>query len=173
MKIAMKLSVLFVFLAPCYAAAQEPPPWHDDLVDHMAGTWKMEGQVMGQDAHHDIEADWILNHQFMRIHEKTSASAPATEHAYEAFWYIGYDPATKRFVTHLMDTYGSTDPATLGYGARDGNAIRLVFDYADGPFHTTYRWMPEKDAWEWLLEQKDKSGKWTTFADLRLTRTAK
>jgi hypothetical protein len=51
-----------------------------------------------------------------------------------------------------------------------GNAIHFVFEYPDGPFHTTFRWSAEKDSWEWLMEQKDKEGKWTSFADLTLTR---
>jgi hypothetical protein len=40
---------------------------------------------------------------------------------------------------------------TLGYGVRDGNAIRFVFEYPDGPFRTTYQWSPEKDTWQWLM----------------------
>ena len=30
--------------------------------------------------------------------------------------------------------------------------------------------VPQQDSWQWLLEQKDKNGKWTRFADLKLTR---
>ena len=70
-------------------AAQAPAEWHDDLIDHLAGTWVVSGNVMGKDAHHEVQADWILNHQFLRIHEKTSASAPKAERPYEAFWFLG------------------------------------------------------------------------------------
>jgi hypothetical protein len=45
-----------------------------------------------------------------------------------------------------------------------------VFEYPDGPFHTTYRWSAAEDSWQWVMEQKDKAGKWTQFADLTLTR---
>ena len=57
-------------------SAQAPDEWRDDLAEHMAGTWKLQGQVMGRDAHHDVEAEWVLNHQFLRIHEKTETGAP-------------------------------------------------------------------------------------------------
>jgi len=162
--------VLLIGLAPARLAAQTPPEWHDDLVEHMTGAWKMDGQVMARDAHHDVEAEWVLNHQFLCIHEKTSADAPAAEHRYEATWFLGYDPVSERYVLHLLDVFGTRFSETLGYGARDGNALRFVFEYPDGPFHTTFRWSPEKDSWEWLMEQKDKDGKWTSFADLKLTR---
>jgi len=164
------LAVLLIPFAPARLAAQTPPEWHDDLVEHMIGSWKMEGQVMAHDAHYDVEAEWVLNHQFLRIHEKTSAGAPVAEHRYEATWFLGYDPVSERYVLHLFDVFGTRYSETLGYGTRDGNALRFVFEYPEGPFHTVFRWSQEKNSWEWLMEQKDKDGKWTSFADLKLTR---
>ena len=73
---------------------------------------------------------------------------------------------------HLIDTFGGRFSESLGYGTRDGNQIRFVFEYGDGPFHTTYRWNPETDTWQWLMEMKDKNGKWVPFSDLKLTKIA-
>jgi hypothetical protein len=154
------------------AYAQTPSPWQDDLADHLAGTWKMAGQVMGHPGHHDVQAEWVLNHQFLRIHEKTSADALASESRYEAIWFLGYDATSEKYVLHLLDLFGTRYSETLGYGVREGNDIRFVFEYPDGPFHTTFRWLPEKDSWQWLMEQKSR-GKWTPFADLTLTRVKK
>ena len=164
------MAVLLAMLDPGHMVAQTSSEWHDDLVDHIAGTWKLEGQVMGRDGHHEVQAEWVLNHQFLRIHEKTSAGAPGDEHKYEATWFLGYDPISERYVLHLLDVFGGRFSETLGYGTRDGDAIRFVFEYPDGPFHTTFRWSREKDSWQWLMEQKNKDGKWTNFADLKLTR---
>jgi hypothetical protein len=140
-------------------------------MDHLAGAWKMEGTVMRQDAHHDVQAEWVLNHRFMRIQEKTAAQAPSAEHPYEATWYLGYDSTSERYVLHLLDVFGPRFSETLGYGTRDGNAIRFIFEYPDGPFHTIFRWIPDQNAWQWQMEQKNKEGKWTPFADLKLTRS--
>jgi len=153
--------------------AQAPAEWRDELVEHLAGSWNMGGQVIGHDAHHEVQAEWVLNHQFLRIHEKTASDAPAAEHKYEAIWFLGYDSISERYVLHLFDVFGTRFSETLGYGTRDGNAIRFVFEYPDGPFHTTFRWSPEKDSWEWLMEQKDKDARWTNFADLKLMRAQK
>lgn len=138
----------------------------------MVGTWKLGGQVMGQEAHHEVRAGWILNHQFLRMEEKTASSAPSTEHPYDALWFLGYDSISDRYVLHLIDVFGGRFSETLGYGTREGNEIRFVFEYPDGPFHTTFRWNPNKDTWEWLMEQKDKNGKRAPFADLKLSRVA-
>jgi len=173
MKSPFILLCLLIVLFPASSPAQAPATWKDDFVDHMAGTWKMEGQVMGRPAHHELQAEWVLNHQFLRIHEKTSADAPASESRYEAMWFLGYDAVSERYVLHLLDVFGTRYSETLGYGVRDGEAIRFVFEYPDGPFHTTYRRLAEKDSWQWRMEQKDKDGNWTSFADLRLTRLSK
>ncbi len=162
--------MLLVGLAYTRSGAQNPAEWNDDLADHLIGTWRLEGQVMGRSAHHEVQTEWALNHQFLRIYEKTELNAPASERRYEAIWFLGYDPVSERYVLHLLDLFGARFSETLGYGTRDGNAIRFVFEYPDGPFHTTYRYAPEKDSWQWLMEQKDKDGKWANFADLKLSR---
>jgi hypothetical protein len=167
------IMVLVTLASPPRLRAQSPAEWHDDLVDHMAGTWKLQGQVMGHDAHHEVEAEWVLNHQFLRIHERTDAAAPGSEKRYEAIWFLGYDPVSERYVLHLLDAFGGRFSETLGYGARDGNAIRFVFEYPDGPFHTVFQWSPEKDTWRWLMTQEDGDGKWATFGDFQLTRQPK
>jgi hypothetical protein len=106
----MKFRLLLAFAV--YMLFQSPLPaqtslgWTDDLLDHMAGSWKISGQVLGNDAQHEVRAEWVLNHQFLRIHEKTAADAPKTEHPYEAVWFLGYDSVSERYVSHLMDIFG-------------------------------------------------------------------
>jgi hypothetical protein len=168
MKTKVLLVVLLIALIAVPSIAQTPAEWRDNLADHSAGAWKVEGQILGHDAHHEVNAEWVLNHQF-RIHEKTAAAAPASEHRYEAIWFLGYDAVSDRYVPHLLDIFGGRFSETLGYGTCSGNEIRFVFEYPDGPFHTTFRWFPEDATWRWLMEQQDKDGKWITFADLKLT----
>lgn len=151
------------------AMAQAPANWADGFIEHLAGSWTLTGKVGASDAHHDVRAEWVLNKQFLRIEEKTSANAPAGERRYDSIWYLGYDPVSERYVLHLMDTFGARFSETLGYGVREGNEIKFVFEYPDGPFHNTYRWNPEEKSWQWLMEQKDKNGKWAPFANLKLT----
>jgi len=167
-----RLALFSALLSP-HMMAQPAADWQDDLVGRLAGSWKLEGKVMGNNAHHDVQADWVLNRQFLRIQEKTAANAPATERSYDSIWYLGYDPISERYVLHLLDTYGARFSETLGYGTRDGNRIRFIFEYPDGPFHNTYVWNAAENSWQWVMEQKDKNGKWVPFANLKLTREGK
>jgi hypothetical protein len=169
MKPALLMILAAALLLATLSRAQAPQNWKDAFVDHLAGNWKIDGELVGRPAHHDVRAEWVLNHQFLRIEEKTSADAPKSESRYDAVWFLGYDDVRKRYVLHLMDVYGARYSETLGYGKREGDEIRFVFEYPDGPFHTTFRWIAEKNLWEWLMQQKDKNGNWAPFADLKLT----
>jgi hypothetical protein len=164
------LALALVLLAANSVAQGRPPEWQDDLVDHLTGVWRLTGTVMGAEAHHAVTAEWALSHQFLRIHEKTSADAPSSERKYEAIWFLGYDTTSERYVLHLLDIFGGRYSETLSYGTRDNSLLRFVFEYPDGPFHTTFRWSQKDDSWQWLLEQKNQEGKWSPFADFRLTR---
>ena len=144
----LKVLLLVVSFLPIYTRAQSLPEWHNDFIQHLSGNWKVEGHVMGRETHHDIAAEWVLNHQFLRICEKTSASAPASESRYEAIWFLGYDSVSERYVLHLFDVFGTRYSETLGYGIRDGNNIRFMFEYPEGPFHNTYRWFSDNGTWQ-------------------------
>lgn len=114
----------------------------------------------------------MLNHQFVQIHEETSASAPAAEHRYEALWLLGYDAISERYVLHLVDIFGGRFSETIGYGTRDGEEIQFLFEYPDGPFHTTMKWSADTGSWQWLMKQKGADGKWAEFANLTLKHLA-
>lgn len=93
-------------------------------------------------ADHAVKAEWVLNHQFLRIDEKENAPQPGST-PYEAMVMLGYDNTGERYVAHWLDMYGGRFSETLGYGTRAGNEIRVVFECPDGPFHTTFRWKPD------------------------------
>ncbi|HUL74219.1 MAG TPA: hypothetical protein VLT86_14015 [Vicinamibacterales bacterium] len=144
--------------------------FHDDLLDNLQGTWKAIGPIMGQPRDLNITAEWVLNHQFLLVHQK-DAKPIEGKPLYEAEVYVGYDNASDRYVVHWIDIYGGRTSETLGYGRRMGNSILFVFEYPDGPFHNTFTWNAGAKTWRFLLEQKDATGKWTVFADQTVAKT--
>jgi hypothetical protein len=177
MKLFQKLVVfLFCFALPAWAQEQVPPldgphrTFQDELLSNLAGSWKMSGIIRGQNATHSVDSQWVLNHQFLQIHEK-SLDAPADGRpAYEAMVMVGYDNASERYVAHWTDIYGGRVSETLGYGTRSGDQIEFVFEYPEGPFRTTFRWLADRKQWQWHMRTKNETGKWIDFADLILAR---
>lgn len=174
---SLRILIVCACLTVGSALAQEQPQLdgpknvlQDPLLEMMLGSWKLTGKLMNHPAEHTIQAEWVLNHQFLRIYEKDEAPAKEGSFSYEATIMIGYDNASERYVAHWMDVYGGRFSETLGYGTRADNEIRFVFEYPDGPFHTTFRWKQETRQWEWIMKTKNKNGQWIEFADLTLAR---
>lgn len=153
------------------AAGQEPLDgphriFRDELLDNLVGEWKLTRKIRGRTVENSVKAEWVLNHQFLQLRMKGAGSPPA----YEALVLIGYDNTSERYVAHWLDVFGGRSSATLGYGRREGNSIRFVFEYPDGPFHNTFTWRPEAKTWNFLMRSKDKAGRWGTFAEDDLRR---
>jgi len=142
--------------------------FQDALFDNLVGNWKMTGKVMGRPVEYSFKSEWILNHQFLQLHLKDINNPPT----YEAIVYIGYDNTSERYVAHWVDVFGGRTSETLGFGARSGNSTKFVFEYPDGPFHNTFNWQPEAKTWNFLLERKVETGKWTVFAEYNLRRAS-
>jgi hypothetical protein len=163
----VKFHIIFtsvVLLASAFASPQSLPPWHDELVDHLAGTWKVEGDLTGRPSdHEEMQAEWVSNHSFLQMRPKTDAESWDT-------WTFGYDSDSHRYVLYLFPLPGFDTP---GYGARDGNSIRFVVEYPGGGLHITFRWLPENGSWELSRERKSKDGKWTPLPDAKLVRAPK
>ncbi len=121
--------------------AQRHVPLEDPFLDNLVGKWKIERKIDGTLVANTMEAQWVLQHRFLKLHMKDVSNPPK----YEALVLIGYDPLAERYVAHWTDTYGGGYSA-LGYGKRDGNSIEFKFDYPDGPFYNTFNWEPAANA---------------------------
>ena len=172
MKTIALASLLGIFACyPVAAAVQEPLDgpnriFRDDLLDNLVGKWRLTRIIRDKQVQNTVEAGWVLNHQFLRLHMKDVAEPPQ----YEAMVFIGYDNASERYVAHWIDIFGGRFSETLGYGPRNGDSIKLVFEYPDGPFHNTLTWNREAKTWVFLMEQKNSTGKWMQFARDELKR---
>ena len=162
-------AILILLFVAAAANAQRPAPWSDDLAGHLAGTWKAEGDVGGHPAHHLVTAQWVLNHQFLQITEKTDPNASATESRYDAVWFLGYDDVSDRYVLHLLDVFGGrlsrlsdTERVTATMPDSCSNIRTVPFTIAGGGYRS-------RRPGNGILEQKDKAGKWKTFGDFKLT----
>ncbi len=78
----------------------------DPLLDNLLGHWKLTGKLMGRPATHTVDVEWVLNHQFLRIHEVGATDPKTGKPEYEATPMIGYDNMSERYVAHWIDVFG-------------------------------------------------------------------
>src|SRR5579862_6314841 len=125
----MKQFPLFLIFALAPAAIAQPAPvFQDNVLDQMTGDWKLTGTIRGQKAEHAISVEWVLNHQFLKIHEIDTRDRSAANW-YEALVLLGQDNVSERYVIHWNDVYGGRYSETLGYATRSGNRIEFLFEY--------------------------------------------
>ncbi|MGA2211839.1 MAG: hypothetical protein ABSH31_01085 [Bryobacteraceae bacterium] len=138
------------------------------LVDHLAGKWLLEGTIACKKTTHNVEADWVLGHQYLRIHavsrEKTEGKP-----SYEATVFIGWDQASAQYACVWLDTYGGMTPVSFANAKRNGNEIPFLFPDKEAPLHTTFSYIPASDSWTWSIDNEEK-GKLIPFARVSLIR---
>jgi len=122
-----------------------------------------------QENTHDIAAEWVLGHQFVRIHEVSREKNAQGQPDYEAMAFVGWDQPTGDYVCAWLDTYGGMTPATFGRGKRDGDEIHFLFKDKDSVFHTRFIYHKESGTWEWRMDSEEK-GTTKPFLRAKLTK---
>ncbi len=167
-------ALLFAFSVPPVAlqAQQSPSPVRKgSLLDHMTGHWVLRGVVAGQPTVHDVDVDWVLNREYLRLHEISRERSPNGSPAYEAIVFVGWDAAAHEYTLLWLDTTsgaGLNSPA-IGRGKLSGNQIAFLFKSHEGNFHTTFAYDKSSGTWQWIMDGEE-NGKLAPFARLKLTR---
>src|SRR5579864_4780765 len=105
--------ILAVILAALTGMAQQAPV-HSPLLDHLAGKWLMQGTVGKQSVTHYFEAEWVLQHHYLRFHEFSREKNDKGEPQYDAMVFIGWTEKTKQYACVWLDVYGGATPESIG-----------------------------------------------------------
>lgn len=162
------VAVVFVLVLTGLSPAQQPA-FRDSLLDHLVGSWVLQGTIAGKQTTHDVTAEWVLAHQYLRVHEVSREKKDNGEPAYQAMVFIGWDNALSQYACFWLDDYGAAFDSTIGHAKRGGDEIAFLFNYPEGPFHTTFAYEPKTDAWQWRMDSEDK-GTLKPFARVKLAR---
>ncbi|HYE84736.1 MAG TPA: hypothetical protein VEA16_00170 [Vicinamibacterales bacterium] len=168
----MKTLLALVFItcaSSSFAQSSGPRPLEDDLLDRLIGRWVATGTTHKLQMPQTVQVDWVLNHQFVRIDQKSTGNRPGWNIPYEASHFIGYDRMEKRYVLFALDVHGAAGPR-VAYGSRQGNEIR--FEAAAGQQTVGMRltWQPESETWRTVWGSQPAGGEFQTVTDLVMSR---
>lgn len=152
-------------------ASAQQTPLTDTLLARMTGKWVLKGKIAGHETTHDIDAYWVLGHQYIQMHEKSREKDAAGNAMYEAIVFIGADPATGGFAILWLDTTGGGGLIGdgIGHGTRSVDEIAFMFKPPDGVFHTTFVYDQGTDTWKWIMDN-EADGRLKPFARVTLKR---
>jgi hypothetical protein len=160
-----------LFLTSFSAAAQQLAP-KDPLLDRLAGSWILRGTIAGHETTHDIEAEWVLGHAYLRLHEISREKNAQAQPAYEAIISIEWIEALKEYKCLWLDSTGGGGlAAPMGTGERLNDSIGFVWrdQEKDSGVNTTFGYRKGTDSWSWVIDNIE-GDKVTVFAHVKLTR---
>ena len=149
--LAIALASFLAFPASGQVASNAEVRFHDDLLDNLVGRWDVEAVIHGQKFTLDREAEWVLNHQYLRITEKSREDVPWLKMPFERTLYIGFNHRSKRYVVYELSVHGADVPFVpegFFYGVRKGNELEI--ERMNGPevvARSRLTWDPATGSW--------------------------
>ncbi len=166
------LAILALLFLSSFSASAQEPTRNDPLLDRLAGSWILQGTIAGHQTTHDIESEWVLNHEYLRLHETSREKNAKGQPAYEAIILIEWnEPSSEYKCLWLDSTGGGGLSAPIAQGKRGNDEITFFFrdKDKDSGVDTTFAYSKGTDTWSWLIDNED-GGKRTSFARVKLTR---
>lgn len=166
----MNRVLTFTILFVSVAAAQRPP-LNSPLLDHLAGEWVLQGTIAGKPATHDITAEWVAKHQYLRLHEVSREKTGDGKPEYDAFIHIGWNELKKVYSIIWLDSFWGIDPESIGTAAPKES--EMLFLWKDGKgvvtFSNDFRYDQKTDSWQWTMNNVV-NGTNKPFGTVKLTR---
>jgi hypothetical protein len=149
-------------------------PGAEALLDRLVGKWVLSGTMDGKETTHDIDVEWILNREYVRLHELSRDRKADGKPAYEAIVLIGWNQRSRDFSCLWLDSTvggGLSANTIIGHAKPSGDTIPFVFKFAGGNnFHTTFIYAATTGTWQLMMDDEE-GGKVQPFARARLTRS--
>lgn len=143
------------------------------LLDHLVGHWVLRGTVAGQSqpVTHDVDADWVIDRYYVRIHEISRERNKDGKPEYEAMVFVAWNK-DGHYSCVWLDVFGGLSTLSIGVAAPKENELRFLFIEATGKpdLTNTFRYDPKDDSWVMLIDNIV-NGVPKEFARLRLTRS--
>lgn len=151
--------------------------FRDDLLEHFVGKWNVSSIAHGKFFEQtDLEATWVMNHQFLRIHLQGIEVVPGLGIPIEGLYFIGYNHHAKRYVVHELNVFGGDQPnGGFCYGRRDGNELKLVYKFpatADSAIVQRFTWQPVSGSWRMVSHLEISGKEQAPFLELEATPAA-
>jgi hypothetical protein len=166
-----KVWLLALMFLSGVAVAQQTPPVSSALLDHLAGSWVLQGTIAGQPSTHDIDAKWVLEHHYLRVHKVSREKTEKGEPLYEAFIFIAWNDSPKQYSCAWLDVYGGFTPVSVGVAEVKDSDIPFVFkdEPGDVVFSNDFIYDAKTDTWQWIMDNVHK-GATKPFGRVKLVR---
>lgn len=142
------------------------------LLDHLTGNWVLTGTLAGKETTHDVDVEWVLNREYLRLHEVSHDLKKDGTPDYEAIVFIGWDERRGDISCLWLDSTsgGGLSATGIAHGKPSGSSIPFIFVFTKQTvFLNTFIYDAGTDTWKWNLDS-DEAGKREVFGRVTLAR---
>jgi len=170
MKKKNKIAAFVILLASAPAAAQQASV-ASPLLEHLTGHWVLRGEIAGKQTTHDVDADWVIQRHYVRIHEVSRDKDAKGQAQYEAMIFVSWTEMPKAYTCVWLDVLGGSSIESIGVAQPNENKLPFVFKNEKGEvsFHNDFIYDPAAGTWEWRMDNID-TGVAKPFGRIKLTR---
>lgn len=141
----------------------------EEMLSRLVGNWLLTGTIAGQSAVHDVDAEWVLQRNYVRINEVSRERGDNGLPAYEATILIGW--LDDHYVCFWFDNTEVASGDVTCRAAESANSLAFEFRDAEGALilTNTFTYDGAGDAWRWRLDNIQ-DGAPQLFGDVTLRR---
>jgi len=142
------------------------------LLEQLLGRWVLRGTIAGQSVVHDVQAEWVLAHKYIRIHEVSRSKDTEGNPEYEAMVFITWNNPSQQYSCGWLDVFGGLTIESIGVAPPKETELPFTFKNENGDVTLTnvFLYSPRDNGWEWRIDNVEK-GVSKEFARVRLTRS--
>jgi len=126
-ELRMKQLIMVATICAAWIAMAQQPVVDSPLLDHLAGKWLLQGTVGKQPVTHDFDAEWVLQHHYLRFHEVSREKNDKGEPQYEATVFVAWNEKSKQYACVWLDVYGGATAESIGRATPKENELDFVF----------------------------------------------
>ena len=111
------------------------------MLNKLIGKWVLRGTIAGKETIHDINAERVLNGQYVQLKEVSREKDKTGNPLYEAEVYLCLQQAKQQYFCLLLDNTSNEGISNkvIGRAKQNGDKIEMIFTYGDGTqFHTIF-----------------------------------
>jgi hypothetical protein len=141
----------------------------DAMLNKLVGSWQLTGTIAGQGAVHDVDAEWTLQRNYVRINEVSREKGDNGLPAYQATILIGW--LDDHYVCFWFDNTEVASGDVTCRAAETSDSLPFEFRDAEGDliFTNTFTYDGANDTWRWRLDNIQ-DGASEMFGDVTLRR---
>ncbi len=132
----------------------------------------LRGIIARKPVVHDVQAEWVLGHHYVRIHEESRSRDTDGNPEYEAIVFVTWNSQSQQYSCGWLDILGGLTIESIGVASGTERELTFMFKNERGEvtLSNVFVYSSKDRSWEWRIDNIE-NGVHKEFARVRLTQS--